>query len=140
MVSHLRARLSGSSFQRRYLRVCIYVKVTTAHVCAPTLLQHRRSVTRYAGFTVITCFLSRRLYAPDKIPAALTGEISDSYDLNWRPRQFAAHRYATKSITRERAEGNRRRYAVRFCSDPRNVFSRCFFLESWNVRKFQFSM
>lgn len=43
--------VSGSSFQRRYLRVCIYVKVAAHAPCAPTRwLRHRRSVTRYRRF------------------------------------------------------------------------------------------
>lgn len=42
------------------------------------LLQHWRSVTRYAGFTVITFFLNQTwLQTLDKIEMALTGEISD---------------------------------------------------------------
>jgi len=51
------------SAERFYALFCTFpasdISAFAAHVRAPALLEHRRSVTRYAGFSEITCSLRR---------------------------------------------------------------------------------
>lgn len=57
MVSHLLA--CPGFFLSVPISPRLHLRLRSPPTCAPTLLQHRRSVTRYADFTVITCFLSQ---------------------------------------------------------------------------------